>query len=165
MNATHIHLLLNHFPIIGTMIAAIVLTIGLIKKNNLVIRISAFLIAGIAIITIPVFLTGEPAEESVEKLPGVSNLMIEQHEDFAQIALWLMELSGAISLVYLFINFKNNVLNVFSKYALFLFVILTIIMMSATGYYGGQIRHSELNSGNTSAPSSERKTSGESDDD
>jgi hypothetical protein len=34
MNATHIHLLLNHFPVIGTLIGSGLLLWGIVKKQD-----------------------------------------------------------------------------------------------------------------------------------
>ena len=54
MNQTHIHLLLNHFPIIGTLIGSCLLLWGIIKKNGHTKSIAAFLLAVMALIAIPV---------------------------------------------------------------------------------------------------------------
>ena len=40
-----------------------------------------------AVLTIPVFLTGEETEESVEHLAGVSHDLIEEHEELAEKAI------------------------------------------------------------------------------
>jgi VIT1/CCC1 family predicted Fe2+/Mn2+ transporter len=97
-----------------------------------------------AIIALPVYLTGEPAEEAVEKLPGVSEAMIELHEEAATIAIWLMGLTGAACLLALFFAWKK------SKTARTIFniaAVLSVICFAAmvrTGYYGGQVRHTEI---------------------
>ncbi|MBK8608515.1 MAG: hypothetical protein IPL84_00780 [Chitinophagaceae bacterium] len=108
MNQTHIHLLLNHFPIIGTLIGSCLLLWGIIKKNGQIKSISAFVLAAMALIAIPVFLTGEPAEESVEHINGVSEKMISLHEEAAEIAIWLMGITGIISLAALFLGWKKH---------------------------------------------------------
>jgi hypothetical protein len=40
-----------------------------------------------AVVALPVYLTGEPAEEVVEHLPGVAESFIESHEEMTQ-PLW-----------------------------------------------------------------------------
>ena len=87
MNQTHIHLLLNHFPIVGTLIGSFLMLWGIIKKNDHTKSIAAFLLATMALVAIPVFLTGEPAEESVEKISEVSENMISLHEEAAEIGI------------------------------------------------------------------------------
>jgi uncharacterized membrane protein len=72
MSTTHIHLLLNHFPILGTFIGCLFLAWGFFKKNNSLKTAAAVLLTVISLISVPVYLTGEPAEEAIEKLPGIS---------------------------------------------------------------------------------------------
>lgn len=160
MNATHIHLLLNHFPIIGTLIGSLLLFWGIIKKQDSTKSLSAAILAVMAIIAIPVFLTGEPAEESVEKLPGVLEQSIHLHEEAAEIAIWLMEITGFFSLLAFFMAWrKQKTTNVIFTLVLVMSVI-SFAAMARTGYYGGQIRHTEISSGNSTEPQTE-KGSGE----
>jgi uncharacterized membrane protein len=146
MNSTHIHLLLNHFPIVGTMIGSLLLIWGIYSKQNNIKTIAAVVLAAMAIMAIPVYLTGEPAEEAVENLPGVSETFIGMHEDAANIAIWLMEITGIFSLVAIFMQMKQS-----TKASSFfmLAAVLSIISFAAmarTGYYGGKIRHTEIRS-------------------
>ena len=66
MDASHIHLLLNHFPILGTLIASGILLWGIYQKNHAIKMLAAALLVAMALIAIPVYLTGEPAEETFE---------------------------------------------------------------------------------------------------
>lgn len=144
MNQTHIHLLLNHFPIIGTLIGSCLLLWGIIKKNENIKSISAVLLACMALVAIPVFLTGEPAEESVEHIGGISEQVIELHEEAAEIAIWLMGITGLVSLAALLMSFRK------AKQAGTVFILAFILSavsfasMARTGYLGGQIRHTEI---------------------
>ena len=169
MNQTHIHLLLNHFPIIGTLIGSCLLLWGIIKKNGHTKSIAAFLLAVMALIAIPVFLTGAPAEESVEGIAGISENMISLHEEAAEIAIWLMGITGIISLAALFMAWKkhkqaNNVFLV-----AFIFSAVCFASMARTGYLGGQIRHTEIsNPANTDTQADkeqEKETNGDKNDD
>lgn len=149
MDTTHIHLLLNHFPIIGTLIGSGLLLWGLLKKHdNIKISASVILIL-MTVIAIPVYLTGEPAEESVEKLPGVMDSMIEMHEDAAKIAIWLMGLTGVFALVALIIQRQKMQLAKHAYTFVFIVSLVCFAAMARTGYYGGQIRHSEIRSSAT----------------
>ena len=100
-----------------------------------------------ALVAIPVFLTGEPAEESVEKINGVSENMISLHEEAAEIGIWLMGITGIISLVALYMACKKQ------KQANIVFLIAVSLLavsfasMARTGYLGGQIRHTEISNG------------------
>jgi len=57
----HLHLLLNHFPIIGTMVGLGLFLLPLSKKNQDLRRASYIIFAAIALIAIPTFMTGYSA--------------------------------------------------------------------------------------------------------
>lgn len=151
MNTTHLHLLLNHFPIIGTLMGCTLMLWGIIKNQNNIKIASSILLVLMAIIAIPVYLTGEPAEESVEKLPGVLESMIELHEDAASLAIWLMGITGVSALMALFLERQKSKIATNAFLATFIFSIICFAAMARTGYYGGQIRHTEINAGATTA--------------
>ncbi len=81
MNQAHFHLLLNHAPIIGPAFGIAVLLAGFIFKSDPVKRAALGIFVLAALLAIPAFLTGEGAEEIVEKLPGVNETLMETHED------------------------------------------------------------------------------------
>ncbi|MBL7741087.1 MAG: hypothetical protein JNK14_17830 [Chitinophagaceae bacterium] len=147
MNTTHLHLLLNHFPIIGTLIGSGLLVWGVTRKQNTIKMAAALILAVMAIVAIPVYLTGEPAEESVENLPGISESLIELHEEAAVIAIWLMSITGLASLVALLFAWQKRK----ATGTVFILVLVLSVFafgtMARTGYYGGQIRHTEIRDG------------------
>lgn len=146
MNYTHLHLLLNHFPIIGTLIGTVFLLYGIWKGNLSIQQISLTTILLMALIAIPVFLTGEPAEESVENLPGVIKSIIEAHEEASEIAFWTLIAAGFVSLVSLVMQkLQNKIAKTFVALS-FLLSVITSGLMIRTGYLGGQIRHTEVRS-------------------
>jgi len=72
MNATQVHLAMTHLPVILSLVGMLALLISFFK-TNLSLRKTALYILLIAGLTaLPVFFTGEGAEETVENLPGVS---------------------------------------------------------------------------------------------
>lgn len=158
MNATHFHLLLNHFPVIGTLIGSALLFWGILKKQSIIKSSAAVILALICIIAIPVYLTGEPAEETIEKLPGVSETMIELHEDAATIAIWLMGLTGLTALLALFYYWKKKRGENLVFLIAFIISVVCFASMARTGYYGGQIRHSEIRDGNITNQQDEKAT-------
>lgn len=146
MNPTHIHLTLTHFPIIGTFLAVGILLYGIISKNEGVKKVAFAIFIAMAILTIPVFLTGEEAEESVEHLAGVSHDLIEEHEEIAEKAIWLMGLLAALAILSFYtMSKKLKSSTLFAKITLFI-SILTFVMFAIVGNHGGEIRHSEIRS-------------------
>ena len=101
-----------------------------------------------ALFTIPVYLTGEGTEELVEKMPGVSENMIEEHEEMAKIGLIIIILTGIAALGALIVKRKVSLL----KPAFVLCALLTFAsfgVMAQTAHLGGQIRHTELKNATT----------------
>ena len=152
MNQTHIHLLITHLPIFGSILGGIVLTQALWTKNNQT-KIAAYILFIISSVGASIaYLTGEGAEESVENLSGVIEANIHQHEEFALFALVSLIGLGAFSILGLFLSIRNS--SASRKVALFiLFVsLISFGLVARTGYLGGQIRHTELNATSISNP-------------
>ena len=165
MDATHLHLLLNHFPIIGTLIATVLLLISLTTKNEAIQKASLVIIFLMALIAIPVFFTGEPAEERAEKLPGIAESIIEAHEEAAEAAFWVMMATGVISFVALLLQTAQHQT---AKAAVILALVaglVTSALMARTGYLGGQIRHTEISSNAPTAQPGQPATGEETEDD
>jgi len=149
MNTAHWHLILNHFPIIGTLGGVVVLLYGFIRKNNDTKVLGALLILAMAIISVIVMETGEAAEEVVEKIPGISEAAMEAHEDAAKIANGILIASGVLALISLVLHFfKRNAVTIAMSATLVLSAV-AFGFMGYTGYLGGKIRHTEITTGNS----------------
>lgn len=148
------HLMLNHFPIIGTILGTGVMVYGYFTRSEATQRAALLTWFLMALAAIPVFLTGEPAEESVEGLAGVSEALIEQHEAAAELALWFMEALGVLSLAAFFLQTNKKILTGLA----FVLSLVTFGLMARTGYLGGQIRHTEIRSGATGQATGEQAT-------
>jgi uncharacterized membrane protein len=156
MNDAHLHMVVNHFPIIGTIFGFGILIIGLILKNKTLMNTSYVLFIIAAIFAAFSMGTGEGAEELVEDMPNIGKQIIHEHEELAEKLAILLYVLAGLSLVGLYLNFKNNV-----KAKLLSFLILGIataglFLAQKVGTSGGEIRHTEiranastLNSGST----------------
>lgn len=143
MNTVHIHLLLNHFPVIGTLMGGGLLLWGILKKQDAYANAAAVILFLVALIAIPVYLTGEPAEEAVEHLPGVQERAIEMHESAAGLAMILMAATGLTAVLTLILSRRQKQSAGIARVVLFAITFLCFSAMARTGYYGGQIRHTE----------------------
>ena len=144
MNPTHIHLLINHLPVIGSLLGCIVLFYGIWTKSQPTL-VAAYLVllisaagGGIA------YFTGEPAEETVEKLAGINEAAIEEHEEAAKFAIWGFILMGAAALVGLFLSGRSVVTRGRYAIAVMIITLLSFGLAARTGYLGGKIRHTEV---------------------
>jgi hypothetical protein len=147
MNPVHIHLLLNHVPVIGTVIGILLLGYALLRRSQDVTRASLGIFVLAALAGGAVFLTGEPAEERVENLAGISMPILERHEEAALIAALLLAAVGVFALVGLIV-FRRREAGIPRGFAT-VALILALVPAAAMGYtanLGGQIRHSEIRS-------------------
>ena len=143
MSMTHVHLLLNHFPVIGTVIGVALLAVALLRRSNEVGKVSLALFAALGVISVLVFLTGEPAEESIESLSDFSEAITERHEEFALIATIVLASFGALSLGVL-AAFRKNSLPRWVTLCGFLVSLVAGGLMAYTAMLGGQVRHTEI---------------------
>lgn len=162
MDQTHLHLLITHLPIYGSVLGGFVLAYGLWTRSEHTM-ISAYLLflisalgAGIA------YTTGEAAEETVERIQGVAENMIEQHEDFAIYALWGLIIVGAASLIGILFSWRNWKGTRSVGFVLLVMALISFGLVAYTGYLGGQIRHTEIGS---STPTSQQDYNHEHDED
>lgn len=89
-------------------------------------------------------LTGEPAEEIVEGLPGVSESLIGKHVDAGKIATIIASITTVLGMVMSFIVFRREGKNPMIAVAiLFVATAATSAAMAWIGSTGGKIRLSE----------------------
>ena len=154
MNASQIHLALNHVPLFFSIIGGLVLIYGFIRKNESIKILSLYFMIAAAVFTLPVYLTGEGTEEMIEKLPGISEGMIEEHEEMAKIGLIIIIITGVAALGALVLKKKTS----FLKPVLILCAILSFAsfgVFAQTAHLGGQIRHTEIQNNSVASTKSE----------
>lgn len=160
-DGAHIHLLLNHVPILGPVFVIPLLLAGILKKDRS-LQIAGLLFAvAVALVTIPAFVTGEEAEHAVEGRPGVSEVSIEEHEEGAEIAYYAMLMSGALALGTWLSARGNRQVSAPLAWITIVMMAITFVLMARTGNSGGKIRHTELGTASASVQSG----GGEQDDD
>lgn len=143
MSFAHVHLLLNHVPVIGLVFTIALLGWGVWRRERIVIRAAFFALAVLAVTTILVFLTGEPAEELVEGLADVSHSLIESHEEAALVATIALGGVGVAALAGL-VFFRSGGPPVRFGALVLLLSLAAMSVMAYTANLGGQIRHSEI---------------------
>ncbi len=149
MNFPDLHLLLNHFPIIGTIVGLGLFLISLVGKNADLRRAGLIIFSAMALLAIPVFFSGTGAQGAIKKLPGVSEALIERHQGAAMLALLFMEITGALSLTGLWKlhGTSRQARWNWNMSAVLFFSIVTVGLMARVGNTGGDIRHPEIASG------------------
>ncbi len=144
MNEAHFHLVFNHLPIVGLLIGLLVLVTGFILKKTEVKVTALGIFVFSALTSIAAFYSGEGAEEIVERIPGISETLINQHEEAAELFFTIILILGAVSLITIFLEIKKI------KIAKMGFILVILISLAAgflaqnVGTTGGEIRHTEI---------------------
>ncbi len=151
MNGAHLHLILNHFPIVGLIFSLILLAAALYRKSPELTRAAAVAFVAVALVAIPVYLTGEPAEEIVEHMPGVAEDILERHESAGKISLIVLEVLGAVALLGLVLSRGARALPRWWAPTLLALAVAVTAWVGWTANLGGQINHEEARPGFTAA--------------
>ena len=144
MNDAHLHMVVNHFPIIGTIFGLGILIVGLLLNNKAIKNVAYSLFIVAALFAFFCMNTGEGAEEMVEDMPSVGKNIIHEHEEIAEKFALVLYLLGAVSIAGMYLNFKNH-----SKAKLVSFLAITIAVVGVflaqqVGTSGGEVRHTEI---------------------
>lgn len=161
MNQAHLHMVFNHFPIIGLFFGIGILAYGIIKKQNILVNTAYVIFIVCMIMGKATMMTGEGAEEIVEEL-GISHDIIHEHEEMAEAFMKVLYALGIISIAGLLVNTKKDKKASFVSYVVLILAIGSAILSKNTGTSGGEIRHTEIrentNIGNASETNSEHES-------
>jgi hypothetical protein len=152
MNFAHIHLLLNHIPVIGAIIGFGLFLISLTGKNEDLRRGSLIVFAAMALIAIPAFVSGKGAQLMLKGKPGISDAFVQRHEGAAMLALWFLEATGALALAGLWQFHRRPRMARWNVLAVLIFSFLAVGLMVRTGNTGGEISHPEVRASQDATP-------------
>ena len=147
MNNSHLHLVVNHLPIIFPIVGIIILLIGIIIKSEVSKRNSYIIFILGALSSIVAMATGDNAEEAIEKLQGISKDLIHNHEEASEIFAGFSYVLGGFSLIALVASWKNYTTAKYSGYIVGVFAVVTLFFAQKAGTSGGEIRHTEISNG------------------
>lgn len=163
MNAAHSHLLINHFPIIGLVLAIAILLIGILVKSSVTRRVGLllFFIAGVT--ALPAFSTGEGAEEVIEAKVEAGcekgcvcdptlmqakekemHHLIHEHEEKAEELMPMMWGIIVLSAIALFLEFKKKSMATIASIIVLIIGVVAIYFAREVGNSGGEISHPEI---------------------
>jgi hypothetical protein len=153
LNAPHVHLVLNHFPLFATLFGIVLLAYGSLYRSNHA-RVAAYIILIIAALgTIPVFMSGSASEDTVEKLQGVLGALIDTHEDAGKLSLVLILITGTLALVAWVMDIRTRKVPRILTLATLVAALLTTASFSYAAFLGGQIHHQEIRPAGASSSS------------
>lgn len=153
MNEAHLHMVVNHFPIIGLFFGIGILSFGILKKQTILINTAYVMFIICMIMAKATMMTGEGAEEIVEEL-GISHDIIHIHEEIAETFMKVLYGLGILAILGLIVNFKKQAKAAIVSYIVLILAIGAAVLSKNVGTSGGEIRHTEIreNTSNSSTP-------------
>ena len=147
MNTAHLHLMLNHLPVVGAPLLLALLANGLGRRLPEVIRVALWCTAALGVVAIGVYLTGEPAEELIEVLPTFDHDLVERHEAVALGTTAVLVITGALAAVALWAAGRGGRLAATATRLVLAGLIAGTAAVAATAWTGGPIGHPEIRAG------------------
>lgn len=153
MNSAHLHLLITHLPVLGSLFGLCLLILARIQSNGPLARTSLWVFVLGALASIPTYLTGRPASVLLMKrMPGMSMDASDQHAEIAVVALAAICVVGVVAAAGLVLYRKQEKPPGGFTAITLLLAILSAALMAWTASLGGNIRHTEIHD---PAPSAE----------
>lgn len=152
MNWAHVHLFLNHFPVVTAVLGLPLFLVALLRGSDALRKVALGAFVAAAALAVPAYFTGEPAEERIDDLYGVSEVDIERHEESAEIAAIVVGLQGAVALAALVLMKRRPGLPAPIATTLLVLSVAGAVLMARTANLGGMIRHPEIRSAAPARP-------------
>ena len=147
MNDAHLHLLINHLPIVGLIIGTLILIAGLLFRSTAVRVVALFVIIFAAGFAIPAFSSGEGAEEVVEHMSGMTketHHMIHEHEEKAEFFMIFVWSLLCLSILTLLLIWKKNKAAMYLEFLVLALALVGTYVGREVGSTGGEITHLEI---------------------
>ena len=144
MDTTHLHLLLNHVPTIGFVVALGFYIVSFIGKSDHLKQASLVLMVGIAFITIPTYVTGNAAWNHIQNLDEMHQTAAETHEGAAFLAMIAIQITGALAFLGLWSLRRTGELSSAATAVIFIFAAVAFVLVAGAANLGGEIRHTEI---------------------
>ena len=146
MNGAHLHLIVNHFPVVTAILGLPLVLAAIVRRTAVLRNLALGVSVAAAALAVPAYFTGEPAEETVERMAGVDAVDIERHEEAARIAAILVGVQGIVALVALVTLRRRPDLPMPVATTLLVLAIAGAGLMARAANLGGMIRHGEIRS-------------------
>ncbi|WP_445710824.1 hypothetical protein [Flavobacterium sp.] len=143
MNKAHLHMVFNHFPIIGLFFGLGILIFGIAKKETILVNTAYVIFIICMIMGKATMMTGDGAEEIVEEL-GISHSIIHEHEEIAEGFMKVLYGLGLFSIVGYILNKRKHVKANYISYLVLLLALFAAFLSKGVGTSGGEICHTEI---------------------
>ncbi|HEY1309167.1 MAG TPA: hypothetical protein VGF24_36750 [Vicinamibacterales bacterium] len=143
---------MNHVPTVGSVAALALLFLGYARRDEHLKHVGLEVLFVIAVLTLPVYVSGVAAHQEIRKIKEVSDDAIRVHQDAALIGFTVMEFAGFVAWVALWQWRRHGRAVRGLVPAATVLLVLAFAVMARAANLGGDIRHPEILAGGISAP-------------
>jgi uncharacterized membrane protein len=144
VNLAHLHLILNHVPTVGSVVALGLLLLALVRRNEHLQHAGLEVLFVIAVLTLPVYMSGVAAHQQLREQPGVSDDAMRVHHDAALAGFTVTEFAGFVAWIALWQSKRRGRAARGLVPAVTVLSIVAIALMAGAATLGGDIRHPEI---------------------
>jgi len=144
VNWVHVHLAVNHLPVVGIPLVLAILVFGGLRRNEDILRLAVGLLALLALATVGVKYTGDFAVPQLDGRFVSLKGPISQHEqagEQATTAVFLLGLAAGISWIR---TRPDRPTSTPLLVLVFLLGVASTALLIRTAWFGGVINHPEL---------------------
>lgn len=142
MNGAHLHLILNHLPIVGSLVASVLLGVTAWRApRGEADRYGYWALVATALAAILTYVSGGGAEHTVEHLAGISADAIGHHQLMAAVAMIVSVLLALFAAIPLVLGLTGR------RELAIAFLVLSLVanaLYAVAGEAGGAIHHPEM---------------------
>jgi len=142
----HLHLIINHVPVVGSIFILAMYIIALLFKNVFLQKVSLWFLVVIALATAVAYVTGDKTKDAVEGLSQASSTMIELHEQYARYSLIVMFVAGIVALGGALFYSRKPTIPLYVHISIIVILLISVVLFSYVGLFGGEIMHTEIRS-------------------
>ena len=145
-SGAHLHLLVNHVPILGAVFALALLVASYVYAGDILRRTAFVVLIATALGAVASDYSGDAAEDAVRGFPGVHRDQIHAHEAMADKAYIASGILAVLALGAL-VRWRGSPIPGGATIVILVGTVVVSGLMAYTGLLGGQVRHSEVRPG------------------
>lgn len=150
LSGAHLHLLVNHGPILGLIFALALLVASYFWAPDVLRRTGYVVLIFSALAATTADLSGDPAVDAIRGFPGVKRELIHDHEEMGEKSFIAAAVVGVLALGAL-VRWRRAPIPGGAAAVMLVLTVIVAGMMAYTGLLGGRIRHTEVRPGATPA--------------
>jgi hypothetical protein len=147
MNWPHLHLALNHLPVLGVPFVALVFLFALRRRDLAWQRLALWGFVALFLVALAAKFTGDFAHEQVVMWPEFDHDLMHAHEEAADQSVTVVFLLGLSGGLALFLTRGNRLLPRWAIAAVLALALASAVLLLRTANLGGHIRHPEIRPG------------------